>query len=244
MPLSSNTIIHLTHQKSSLKGILERNFRIHYCKETILLHDEEFVMRVPMVSFCDIPLSEIKEHIEKYGCYGIGLSKSWAERNGLNPVLYIEPKSYLSKSYSKALQELIVDAPGDGLSDGQQCFIDILRYIKNYQGQLLRQGRLIDEYRFSDEREWRYVPPLTELRPMLITEKEYQKNKDSIPLSPQGAVLRFEPNDIKYIIIESDSEIPEFLNLLRQTKGKIYTHEDVERLMTRILTAEQIKEDI
>lgn len=244
MPLSSNTIIHLTREKSSLQGILEGNFRTHYCKETVNVDDEQFVMRIPMVSFCDIPLSEIKNHIEKYGSYGIGLTKAWAERNGLNPVLYIEPKSSLAHSYYKALTDLVIEAPNTGLSDVQRCFADVLRYFKNYQGPLSRKGTLVDEYRFSDEREWRYVPPVTESCEMMPSEEQYLKDEMVIQASVEHLRLKFEPNDIKYIIIQSDSEISEFVRLLRHAKGKTYAYDDVERLMTRILTTEQIIGDI
>ena len=83
MPLSSNSIFHFTKEKASLKGILEDNFKIHYRGESVTLGDQRRVFYVPMVSFCDIPLSEIKKHIANYGAYGIGLTKEWAMRNGL-----------------------------------------------------------------------------------------------------------------------------------------------------------------
>lgn len=56
--------------------------------------------------------------------------------------------------------------------------------------------------------------------------------------------MEFTPNDIKYIIIESDDEIAEFVELLRTAKGNKYSYHDIERLMTRLLTTEQILGDI
>lgn len=87
MPLSSNSLIHFTKNKSTLCGILENDFKIKYCLETINAKRHQYIGAVPMVSFCDIPLSEVKDHIKKYGAYGIGLSKQWGIKNGLNPVL-------------------------------------------------------------------------------------------------------------------------------------------------------------
>ncbi|MBC7750941.1 MAG: hypothetical protein H7Z73_04365 [Candidatus Saccharibacteria bacterium] len=76
MALSSNSIIHFTNEKDNLKNILEGNFKIHYCTESIKLTSAKTTIFLsPMVSFCDIPLSEIKHHMESYGSYGIGLTK-------------------------------------------------------------------------------------------------------------------------------------------------------------------------
>lgn len=55
MPLSSNSLIHLTKKKESLIGILEDNFRMFYCKEYIDTKEGYFGAAIPMVSFCDIP---------------------------------------------------------------------------------------------------------------------------------------------------------------------------------------------
>jgi hypothetical protein len=79
---------------------------------------------------------------------------------------------------------------------------------------------------------------------MFVGENYYQKNADKVdkPLLPIR--LEFEPNDIKYIIINDDSEIGEFVDHLRRVKGKNYSLHDIERLTTRIFTTEQIKTDI
>lgn len=68
-----------------MKKILMGSFSISYCKETFVLDNARpYILGIPMVSFCDIPLSQILDHVKKYGNYGIGLSKEWAKSKGLN----------------------------------------------------------------------------------------------------------------------------------------------------------------
>lgn len=248
MALSSNSIIHFTNTKDKIKGILTNNFKINYCKEKIYFKPTTFVRcAVPMVSFCDIPLSEVKNHLSNYGPYGIGLTKSWAEKRGLNPVLYLEKRSSLAKNYLNIYQHYILESQKQvGQFTGhEKSVVDLMRYMKNYQGELVRNGNIIKEYRFSDEREWRYVPSITEKLSMILAEHDYdtKEKEKKANKSLQKLRLEFEPSDIKYIIIENDSEISEFLELLRISKGKKYSYQEVERLMTRLLNTEQIVTD-
>lgn len=246
MPLSANTLIHFTDSKDKLKQILEDNFRISYCKEMPILGGDEITYYAPMVSFCDIPLSEVKDHISKYGNYGIGLTKKWGELKGLNPVLYVSNNSMLSASYLFAVRHFSNEAYLESLSDEQKSLVDVLRYIKCYEADLTRKDITIPKYRFSDEREWRYVPHHSTECPMILGEDYYPNpaNKASCDATLSHLRLEFEPNDIKYIIINDDSEITEFVDHLRRAKGKKYLFHDVERLMTRILTVDQIKDDM
>jgi hypothetical protein len=246
MPLSSNTLIHFTKNKNALKGILLNNFKIFYCKETIVLDENENTLRVPMVSFCDIPLSEVKDHISKYGNYGIGLTKDWANRNGMNPVLYVSKKSIISKNILKVLNYHAGKIAGNdlnGASEEIKAAIDILRYMKNYEGVLRRNGKVNKKYRFSDEREWRYVPDFAH-HEMIILDDDYRQKKDVADFNIGKIRLKFEPNDIRYIIINNDAEIKEFIDHLRSSKGGKYTSFDIEKLTTRIFTSEQIKTDL
>ncbi|MBA3071804.1 MAG: hypothetical protein FP829_06570, partial [Nitrospirae bacterium] len=88
--ISTNTVFHFTSW-SNLFGILKNNFLPKYSTETVHLFGATSVeIAIPMVSFCDIPLSQIKEHVQDYGSYGIGMTKSWAFKNGLNPVIYLK----------------------------------------------------------------------------------------------------------------------------------------------------------
>lgn len=246
MSLSSNSVIHFTNNKEALVGILQKNFKITYCNEQILLADSVVKIQVPMVSFCDIPLSKIKDHIDKYGNYGIGLTKNWAKKKGLNPVLYIEKDSYLSDSLRSALYNALINSKNNNFSEKEKQAIDILRYTKNYQSDLKRKDSLIKDYRFSDEREWRYVPHYEKECIFILPNYKDETRKEDLDvadLSVRDLVLDFEPNDIKYIIINSEDEIPEFISILRNAKGQKFSYQDVERLTTRFITVEQIKTD-
>jgi hypothetical protein len=248
MGLSSNSIIHFTNTKEKLKGILTENFKVKYCLEEITFPLKGPVSyAAPMVSFCDIPFGEVKNHISNYGPYGIGLTKEWAERNSLNPVLYLEKNSSLAKSYWSIYESYILKSNKklNEFSPDEYCILDLMRYMKNYQSDLVRAGKVLKDYRFSDEREWRYVPEFSEHYYMILDGNSYdtddKKNKQNEKL--EKLRLEFDPNDIKYIIIEKDIEISEFLDLLRTSKGKKYSYSDVERLMTRLMTTEQIVSD-
>ena len=179
------------------------------------------------------------------------MTRDWALRKGLNPVLYLEQQSLLSHSFQNSMRFFFTKIYQDSLkapidSDYLQAFyelVDISGYVKNYENDLSRGTTTIQGYRFSDEREWRYVPKHCNGKPWL------QPGTSKADISPQilseleTLRLEFEPNDIKYIIIRDDSEISDFLNHLRSANRK-YAHEDVERLTTRILTVKQINEDI
>ncbi|QWV92081.1 hypothetical protein KP004_12710 [Geomonas oryzisoli] len=246
MPLSANTLIHFTDEKENLKAILQENFRVFNCREEVNFTKGPVRYFVPMVSFCDIPLSEIKAHISKYGRYGIGLTKEWAVRNRLNPVLYIAKGSHLAESYRDAFIHYTARSKRrDGkLTDEQKSVADIVRYIKNYEADLTRKGTTIKNYRFSDEREWRYVPPFKIVYDMFVPQDQYEKEGQHFDDLLTDLRLTFEPNDIKYIIINDEDEIGEFIDHLRHTKGNKYSLHDIERLTTRILTSAQIEQDI
>ncbi len=248
MSLSSNSIIHLTHTKENLKGILNDGLIPHYCVESVDLGQYVYTLGVPMISFCDIPLSKIKDHIGKYGEYGIGLTKEWAIKNKLNPVVYVESDSNLSESLDKILniKDTSTSEGIDALDENEKSIIDITRYIKNYQKNLIRKGETINDYRFSDEREWRFVPHFTEKCKMLLTKEELEtaakKKKNNSTL--KNLKLKFEPNDIKYIFVESDEDIHDLINILKAVTWSNFTGLDIDRLTTRILTTAQIKSDV
>ena len=62
MAISTNSVIHYTGKIDSLKGILKcQGFRLKYCSEVLdILLNKSISSAVPIVSFCDIPLSEVR----------------------------------------------------------------------------------------------------------------------------------------------------------------------------------------
>jgi len=251
MGLSSNTLIHFTNNLSNLKGILQDDFRIRYCYEEIKSEIRTRKLLVPMVSFCDIPFSQILDHTKKYGKYGIGLSKKWAEKSGLNPVLYLEQKSNLSGNILQHLSHLLKEFNNNKklneFTIEERRSYDFLRYLKNYQADLTRLGKTIKGYRFSDEREWRFVPNPEEDHQIYVSltnknEATIKKWKKDFNERIENIRLNFEPNDINYIIIKSEKERDGIIKYIENVKGK-FSLNDVRRLTSRIISAEQLRTD-
>ncbi|MDY0904071.1 abortive infection system antitoxin AbiGi family protein [Pedobacter sp. CFBP9032] len=243
MGLSSNSIMHFTNSADSLKGILKEGFRVKYCLENVETPNGALHYSIPMVSFCDIPLSEMKAHILKYGGYGIGLKREWAQLNGLNPVLYIDSKSTLGAGFHTSFYSMFKDKKISELTEIDDNFVDVIRYMKNYEGKLIRGSVENLAYRFADEKEWRYVPgrklaPQILIRGTVLTPERKLKLNNNI----SGLRLPFEPKDIKYIIINDDSEIGEIIDCLRSAFSNSSLM-DIERLFSRITTTEQIITD-
>lgn len=248
MAISSSSIIHFTRKKSALKGILTDNFKVKYCLETVRAESKENCYAVPMVSFCDIPLSQVKDHINKYGSYGIGLTKEWAKKERLSPVQYVAAGSFYASSLKMVINSIVPkdQAKWKDLTDSQRAVIDLMCYLKNYEGDLRRGEKTIQNYRYYDEREWRYVPEYSSGFPMIVAEANYEEAAQKSAANRLLSAIRlgFEPSDIKYIIVKSESEVHEFVQVIRDAKGKNFTLKDIELLTTRIITKDQIESDL
>ncbi|TWU67840.1 hypothetical protein AYI74_12985 [Shewanella algae] len=174
-------------QKEAILGILSSTFRVSYAREKIIGKSGVREIGVPMVSFCDLRVSEVGSHMGKYGNYGIGLTKEWANRKGLNPVLYISQHSPFTDGLLSGLdsihahiRQLKTSGDSQRLSTIYMNIFNTYRFVKNYEAPLQREGQQkLDNYRFADEREWRYVPSLesTDLQPFLPLEAIRTKSK-------------------------------------------------------------------
>lgn len=102
--ISSNTLFHFTSSIDNIKSILKQGFKPNLSLEDLSCIESGYKVTIPMVSFCDIHLSQTILLMKFYGQYGIGLSKSWGQKYGVNPVLYTYQDSPLTSSLSRCFK--------------------------------------------------------------------------------------------------------------------------------------------
>jgi Putative abortive phage resistance protein AbiGi, antitoxin len=254
--LSANTLFHFTPSLTNLLGILMHNFYPRYSLEDMnhtKPRSDKRIYGIPMVSFCDIPLSQIRNHIQTYGRYAIGLTKGWAQSHGITPVMYLYPDSQSARAQKDLFTSILshIDKKAiTGETIPKQLTYSSF-FLKRYEGKLYRNGKFSKEdVRFYDEREWRYVPPFSlfddkAAQPYLNSEaiQDKTKHSSSNALLEQVTSLAFEPRYIRYLIVDKESEVLEFLDQILAIKGGRFPPDDLRLLTTRIISMEQILED-
>lgn len=250
MELSSNVFWHQTDY-NGLRGIIkEQGLYYAYSREDLKVYYGREV-GFPMISLCDLPLSQFDDYIDKYGGYCIGLSNEWGIRNGFNPVWY----NFLGVEGSLFR---MVSALKDTKSEDAY---NLLSCVKPYEGTLYRKDKYYDNYRFYDEREIRKVPNWSELfnaklEPILLGPK-YDEVKDERKKKGQKKYLeelgkvKFAYSDIKFIIVKEEHQVDRIYKDLDSSFGVVGEGMKGEQLTTNrknnfipILTYKQIKEDI
>lgn len=244
MSISTNSIIHYTDDISTLKLIIKEGFKIKYCGEKLKLGTGGSNAAHPMISFCDIPLSESQKHFDAYGKYGIGLTKKWAIEKGINPVLYIDHNSLFAKSLQKLLEERRKASTNFTKAQSSQI-LQIKAYAKNYSGPLKRRSIDNPNYKFYDEREWRLVPNSKEINDasFSIDLKNYEKDKEKYNQEIADCRIKFDAKDISYIIVEHTSQIPDLIKFLRDDYSDKCSAKELDILFSKICSTEQILAD-
>jgi hypothetical protein len=254
--VSANTLFHFTSGLENLISILTQEFRPRFCLEdfgvVFASHNasvETLELAVPMVCFCDLPLSQTGFHLSVYGDYGIGMTKEWGKRNGITPVLYVHRDSLLVSKFGQLLAQVSrggaqTDFPHAQLS---RDLYDFACFIKPYEGNFWRPSGQLDGIRFYDEREWRYVPILPDddpcrkgmTKPAFLLEDTRRASNARVAQLSRTA---FEPNDIRYLIVRREEEIVPLIREVELIKSK-YSFDEVKLVSSRVISAEQIKSD-
>ena len=237
MTISSNTLFHFTKRKEDLLSILKNGFWPQYCKEQSIIIPS-ITYFIPMVCFCDIPLSHIGRHMQKYGNFGIGLTKNWGAAHRLSPITYLNPESYY--------YEVLTDTFGlikDLNRNEQNRYLRYLCFLKPYKIKLQSKWECM-----YDEREWRYIPKFekSERIPYWVyedgidNENVIKKNNEYLRNKPLKIDKLFH---IKYIIIDNENNRLPIIRAIENIFSEQYCIEDIEILKSRILTCQQIQED-
>lgn len=174
----TSSVFHFTAQYELLKKIIKQGIIPNYCEEDLSFDETDFCVGIPMACFCDIPITLLDEHTGRYGKYGVALTKEWARKNGLNPVMYITNNEVIRSVYyyHENVQAMLNDeqsmvnglwmgcGPGNinrrlcageiaqRLGALQEHFINlhIIGYLKKYD------SNTTNNY---EENEWRYLVP-------------------------------------------------------------------------------------
>lgn len=221
----SQSYFHYTKNFESLLSILRGGFLGHYCREEYRYNRKIIEIYVPMVSFCDIPLSHIPSIT--YGGYGIGMSPTWGNTQKLTPVCYF-PKdegcpltSYINKQADDFYMRLLKQTKKSGRAPA------ILAYSKPRYKYNAR-GHRADNY---IEKEWRKV----------YLDCSIDQLTHGNPCSRM--LLKFKYTDIDFIIVP-DSKTREKLidNItdLNQIGGNEIKYTRLLNVISKIITIEEI----
>lgn len=199
MAISSTTLFHFTKDLDTIKYILSDGYfwpiySIEYDKgpDANGAYDA-----LPMVCFCDIPLSQISEHIKDSGSFGIGISKQWGKEK-ISPVVYYKDKQAIMRYLFDRISPMT----------NERNSILWLSLLKRYYGGTWSQSKKKYYNKvLYNEREWRYIPRT------LNNEDLSRKVKDISSFDAKAESehlrrheLKFDYDIIKYIFVQNDEK--------------------------------------
>lgn len=238
MNIYSNSFFQRVDSHTVIQSILEEGFKAFYCKEEIYRgkNVKSTIIGIPMVSFCDIPLSHVDKN--NYGKCGIAMSRAWGRAKHLEPVLYY-PNDIRCQS-----TKMVIKAADDFVNHRNKSYLyRILGYAKPMNKPTKIEGRSSDNYA---EREWRKVYANTSSLKWL-TEEEYiaYRGEPKSPKQPKGTPLHFKVDDIDFLLVDKlhVQNLQNFIvNALNQIGGNenVVTPEERWTLLSKILIYEDL----
>lgn len=193
--------------------------------------NDEFA--IPMICFCDIPLNLVANHIDIYGEYSIGLTKEWGVKQGICPVFYV-PESGESRNILETMIRFVhnqlpetdkkvgcydIDVNNDiQLLNHFYDLIQLSMFVKPYKGFYEREyiNWSEENYKFYDEREWRYKPSRHLSCKGYLTKDEFETEKMRENYNAELSYLNFDIEDIKDIIVPENE-----VDIIRKQVSKI-----------------------
>lgn len=243
-PLRTTSIFHFTKDLDRLCSILQNGLIPNYCSENLYRNDNiSITLGIPMVSFCDIPLSRTYIHTREYGEYCIGLATEYAEAHNINPVLYVSDDQIIRDAFPSVFNKKCKYAKS-------VLPISMQGLLKRIYGQY--DNKEINNY---TENEWRYFVKSSRNLPWFRTWERYLKwrgdSEKPSPLNNPFLVenkLTFDCRYINHIIVKEEREIPFIIDIIDNlgTIGGTNTGLSVEEkiyLINHITSFERIRRD-
>jgi len=231
--LSSSVLFTFTPKFEFLLEFLKVGITPRYAFERLPGCAKAYI--APMKCFCDIPLGKVKYHMERYGYYGIGLKKSFLRKHCATPVIYVHSNTSILKNISK----------GEILKKEYYSILPLLKrydgddYCYDINGANYTKRRIY----FYDEKEWRYLPPLSEYEIITVFEKiesglkRVKMMNAEAPYFKDVLIIPFDA--IEYIIIRKERELDGIIQMVKEN----YSASEVDVLLTKVQIAENILRD-
>ena len=256
---SANILCNYMQKLEYLENILKcMAIKPRYVEEVIdyLEIDDLYSISYPMTCFCDIPLSKVKYHMNRYGDYGIAFDKNVLTLRNVQPITYININSQYGSDFKEVLQKLLNqdDRPDNKWSFLPDFVLTQLMYSKPIAGKMNKNGKT-DTYLFRDECEWRYIPNV------IPDDMEYvltgNRNNDKARLEYSSALalednqrswLKFNTNDIVYLIVPNENEAVKLIKFIRgsnmsESKTRL-TNDERNRLISKIEVADKFDKNL
>lgn len=171
----TQSLFHYTSKRDNLLKIIASGVLYpNYCKEELSTKlNPNYVLGIPQICFCDIPLSQADVLRKNYGKYAIAFDKAWGIDKGCNPLLYVCNESIIDglihyrKTISEYRKKYKVPKKADDINNDnfKEVFMSFVNpfldkkahdytigYLKLYKGEW--EGK---EYCNYNENEWRYI---------------------------------------------------------------------------------------
>lgn len=268
----TSSLFHYTTY-NGLKSILKQGIIPNYCKEDFSIDGDRFAIGIPMVSFCDIPLTRTKEFTKRYGHHAIGIRKEWAVKNGINPILYINDENIITslkfykeyELYSKAemktgkissinlkINPVKVQYSSDNYKSSHNANLNLFGFSKKYMGINPHTGKSQCNY---EENEWRFILKEEEGILWKWGETAYSswrgKPKEKKPGPDEflkANTLKFGIDDISYIIVQFENQRIGVINyisrLTRLCESDSSLDENSKKILfSKIISMERIDKD-
>lgn len=278
-PINASSLLHFTTSMDAIKGILENGFRFSYCCEMVSatinmneLHPEganffrpspkaNHHIAIPMICFCDIPLTRAESHSNIYGKFIVGVDKDMAITvfgDNINPVMY-----RTSQSIGLALHDLsVIKATIDnveGCYNYKRSLNQLIGNTKPYNG--IVKG---EDYCYYNEREWRILIPYDYSEQTKwywnLSEEDFAAKKDEInkilhsseyayrgfttDIDDEESFMQF----ITHIVVDTEANIPELVEFILNEEQPLFGYQRVSKrirnfLVSRITSFERIEND-
>ena len=263
----TKSLFHYTKNKKSLLEIIKLGVLYpNFCEEDLSTEcNPNYILGIPQVCFCDIPISLADNMKKFYKPYAIAFTKKWGIENGCNPIQYVSNESVINSAihYWERMEELHKRDNNDVILKGSimpviKFLYDRIAYTYSIGFMKKHIGKWRNkDYCNYDENEWRYIVPDGEDGIKWKTEAEYTQwrwEKDNpteeekkrirkpIPtpeLKRKGLI--FTPNDITHIILKKESDVVTFCKDIMKTTS--FSEEDKSLLLTKITSFERISQD-